>query len=122
MTASGSLGSLTDVFESSVSLHADRPLFLTKRDGRWVVTQYREFARLVDSVRAGLAGLGVRAGDRVGIISANRVEWAAVAYASYGLRAAVVPMYRSATGTGLSCFETRGCGCCSCRPRPSIGE
>ena len=95
MTTSGSLGSLTDVLESSVSLHADRPLFLTKRDGRWVVTQYAEFARLVDRVRAGLADLGVRAGDRVGIISANRVEWAAVAYASYGLRAAVVPMYES---------------------------
>src|SRR5947209_4375002 len=95
MTTSGSLRSLTDVLESSVSRRADRPLFLTKRDGRWVVTQYDEFARLVDSVRAGLAGLGVRAGDRVGIISANRVEWAAVAYASYGLRAAVVPMYES---------------------------
>ena len=75
--------------------HGNRPLFLSKRDGGWVTTSYAEFARLVDSVRTGLSGLGVGAGDRVGIISANRVEWAAVAYASYGLRAAVVPMYES---------------------------
>jgi long-chain acyl-CoA synthetase len=89
------LRSLTDLLDASVAMHASRPLFLTKRDGRWVTTSYAEFARLVDRVRAGLAKLGVGAGDRVGIISANRVEWAAIAYASYGLRAAVVPMYES---------------------------
>ena len=87
--------SLTELLEASVRTHARRPLFLTKRDSRWVTVSYAEFAALVDRVRAGLAGLGVGPGDRVGIISGNRVEWAAVAYASYGLRAAVVPMYES---------------------------
>jgi long-chain acyl-CoA synthetase len=90
-----SSGSLIELLEASVVTHGNRPLFLTKRDGGWVTTSYAEFARLVDSVRTGLSRLGVGAGDRVGIISANRVEWAAVAYASYGLRAAVVPMYES---------------------------
>jgi long-chain acyl-CoA synthetase len=88
-------GSLIDLLERSVKAHASRPLFLSKREGRWVAVTYAEFAGVVDSVRAGLAGLGIGAGDRVGIISANRVEWAAVAYASYGLRAAVVPMYET---------------------------
>lgn len=87
--------SLTDLLESSVSLHGNRPLFLTKRDDRWATTSYAEFAQLVDAARAALAKLGVCAGDRVGIISANRVEWAVIAYASYGLRAAMVPMYES---------------------------
>jgi long-chain acyl-CoA synthetase len=86
---------LVDLLEASVSRCGSRPLFLTKRSGRWVESTYAEFARLVDATRAGLAGLGVGAGDRVGIISGNRIEWAAVAYASYGLRAAVVPMYES---------------------------
>ena len=88
-------GSLLDLLEASVSAHANRPLFLTKRQGGWVTTRYNEFAALVDTVRTGLYGLGVGAGDRVGIIAGNRIEWAAVAYASYGLRAAVVPMYES---------------------------
>lgn len=87
--------SLVDLFETSVARHSARPLFLTKTAGRWVETTYGDFAQLVDAVRGGLAGLGVRQGDAIGIISANRLEWAAVAYASYGLGAAVVPMYES---------------------------
>jgi long-chain acyl-CoA synthetase len=87
--------SLLDLLEGSVARHGARPLFLTKTAGRWVETTYSEFARLVDAVRGGLAALGIQPGDAVGLISTNRLEWAAVAYASYGLRAAVVPMYES---------------------------
>lgn len=87
--------SLIDLLEASVSRHGSRTLFLTKSAGRWVETSYAQFAKLVDAVRAGLAELGIRPGDRVGIIATNRIEWAAVAYASYGLGAAVVPMYES---------------------------
>ena len=45
--------------------------------------------------RGGLAALGVAPGDRVGVIANNRLEWAAIAYATYGLGAALVPMYES---------------------------
>jgi long-chain acyl-CoA synthetase len=86
---------LLDLFEASVAEHGGRPLFQEKHGGRWIATTYAEFARLVEAVRAGLASLGVEPGSRVGLISGNRVEWAAVAYAAYGLRAAVVPMYES---------------------------
>ena len=87
--------SLLDLFDASVASHGPRPLFQEKHGGQWITTSYAEFARLVEAVRAGLAGLGVEPGSRVGIISGNRVEWAAVAYAAYGLRAALVPMYES---------------------------
>lgn len=95
MMAADTPSSLVDLLEASVARHGPRTLFLTKSAGRWEETTYAAFAELVDAVRGGLAGLGVGPGDRVGIISANRLEWAAVAYASYGLRAAVVPMYES---------------------------
>src|SRR6266496_556939 len=91
--------SLLDRLEASVTLHGPRPLFLVKRGQAWAPTTYAEFGRLVDAVRGGLAELGVIPGDRVGIVSANCVEWAAVAYASYGLRAALVPMYESQRAT-----------------------
>jgi long-subunit acyl-CoA synthetase (AMP-forming) len=38
-------------------------------------------------------GLGIGKGDRVAIVSENRVEWAVAAYATYGLEAAFVPTY-----------------------------
>jgi long-chain acyl-CoA synthetase len=49
----------------------------------------------VDAFRAGLGGLGVGSGDRVGIISNNRVEWAVACYATHGLGASFVPMYEA---------------------------
>ena len=52
-----------------------------------------EFGQQVDSFRGGLASLGVTKGDRVALISNNRVEWAVTAYATYGLGACIVPMY-----------------------------
>jgi long-chain acyl-CoA synthetase len=86
---------LVELLANSVHKHGSRSLFLSKRDGRWVETTYREFSEQVDALRAALAALGVGAGDRVGIIAGNRLEWAVAAYASYGLRAAFVPMYEA---------------------------
>jgi long-chain acyl-CoA synthetase len=86
---------LVDLFEASVAAHGHRPLFVTKEGDRWVETSYAAFSRTVDDLRAGLAGLGVGPGEKVGIIANNRVEWAAAAYATYGLGAVLVPMYES---------------------------
>jgi long-chain acyl-CoA synthetase len=87
--------SLVELLAASVQKHAARCLFLNKQDGRWLETTYGEFAQHVDSLRAALSALGVGAGDRVGIIAGNSVEWAVAAYATYGLRAAFVPMYEA---------------------------
>jgi len=99
VSGSGAIASLVDLLEGSRARFGGRPLFATKaRDGdagRWQETTYEGFGALVDRLRAGLSTLGVGAGDRVGIISANRVEWAVAAYATYGLGAAFVPMYES---------------------------
>jgi long-chain acyl-CoA synthetase len=51
----------------------------------------------VSAFRAALAALGVGPGDRVALISDNRLEWAVVAHATLGLGAAYVPMYESQT-------------------------
>lgn len=87
--------SLIDLLEASVEKYRTRALFVSKSDHIWRETSYERFAAWVDDLRAGLAGLGVRPGDRVGIIANNRVEWAVVAYATYGLGAALVPMYEA---------------------------
>lgn len=86
---------LTAIFDEATRKYADRPLFGTKSRGAWQWMSYGEFAREVADVRAGLAALGVKAGDRVGVIANNRPEWAVGAYATYGLGAAYVPMYES---------------------------
>jgi long-chain acyl-CoA synthetase len=86
---------LVDMFERSVKAYAPRDLFGTKKNGQWIWTTYGEVGKLVDDLRGGLASLGIQRGDRLCIISNNRVEWAAVTYACMGLGVAVVPMYEA---------------------------
>lgn len=86
---------LVDLYEQSCRDFATRELFGTKSDGQWSFITYAEFQKRVDDFRAGLVRLGIGAGDRVAMVADNCVEWAVAAYATYGLRAAFVPMYEA---------------------------
>ena len=90
-----SYSDLVDVLTKSVAKHAQHNLFGTKVDGSWQWITYGAFGKRVDDLRGGLADLGVKQGDTVAIIAANRVEWAITAYAAYGLGARLCPMYES---------------------------
>jgi long-chain acyl-CoA synthetase len=85
---------LVDMFEQSLARHAERPLFGTPDQGgvySWV--SYAEVGERIDNLRAGLAQLGIKAGDAVGIIANNRTEWAVAAFATFGLGGRFIPMY-----------------------------
>ncbi len=86
---------LVEMFERSAKAYGPRELFGTKKNGQWVWTTYAETGKLVEDFRGGLASLGVTKGDRICLISNNRVEWAVIAYAAMGLGAALVPMYEA---------------------------
>lgn len=86
---------LVDVYEDSCERFAHRDALGTKTDDGWEWTSYAHLKRLIDECRGGLAALGVEPGDRVAIISNNRLEWAVAAYATYGLEAVFVPMYEA---------------------------
>jgi long-chain acyl-CoA synthetase len=88
---------LVSMWERITTRYAERPLFGEKRASGWVWRTYAEVAADVEAFRAALAGLGVGSGDRVALISDNRVEWAIVVHATLGLGAAYVPMYESQT-------------------------
>lgn len=80
--------------ESSIEKHADHPLFGTpdsNGDYKWVT--YRQVGDRIDTLRSGLAKLGVASGDAVGVIANNRVEWAVAAFATFGLGGQFIPMY-----------------------------
>jgi long-chain acyl-CoA synthetase len=95
MATPDTITTLVDLLEKSVENFGPREAFGTKTGGQWVFVTYSQVKALVDDLRGGLASLGVSRGDRVAIISDNRIEWAVAAYATYGLSAAFVPMYES---------------------------
>ena len=100
---------LVDLFEKSTEKYGPRELFGTKSGSTWTWTTYAQVRKLVDDFRGGLATLGVGHGDRVSMVSNNRVEWAVAAYATYGLGAAFVPMYESQHESEWE-FILRDCG------------
>jgi long-chain acyl-CoA synthetase len=86
---------LLELFEHAVSNYGPRRAFGSLRDGRWEWISYAELGQKVDQMRSALAGMGVGRGDRVAIISDNRLEWIIAAHATYQRRAIYVPMYEA---------------------------
>jgi long-chain acyl-CoA synthetase len=87
---------LVELFENSVKKFPDRPCLGTKnRQGEYEWVTYREMGRRIDNLRGGLASIGVKRGDAVGIISNNSVDWAVCHFATMGIGAFYVPMYEA---------------------------
>jgi long-chain acyl-CoA synthetase len=87
---------LVEFLENSVSRYPDNPLFGTKNSrGTYDWVTYRQVGERVDNLRGGLAQFGIGRDDAVGIIASNRVEWAVVAFATYGLGGRYIPMYEA---------------------------
>lgn len=88
---------LVSMWERLTTRYAERPLFGERHGTDWAWKTYGEVAEQVDAFRAALASLGVGRGDRVALISDNRLEWAIVVHATLSLGAVYVPMYESQT-------------------------
>src|SRR5438094_495421 len=67
--------------------------FLFKASGRYQGLSSAEALRRAAALAAAFDRLGIRRGDRVAILSENRVEWALTDYAVLGMGAALVPIY-----------------------------
>jgi len=83
---------LVELFQQSVERFAERRAFGMQRGRDWHFITYAELDVAVAKARAALAHLGVGRGDRVAIVSENRLEWAILAHATFQRRAVFVPM------------------------------
>jgi long-chain acyl-CoA synthetase len=64
-----------------------------KRAGQWINISAEVFEERVRHIALGLSGLGIRAGDRIALLSENRPEWSIVDLAILSLGAVNVPIY-----------------------------
>src|SRR6476659_243050 len=84
---------LVTLVSRSVAKFSSRNLFGTERGGAWQWMTYGELGQKADRLRAALARLGVKRGDRIGLVSANRPEWGVVVVAAHSLGAVCVALY-----------------------------
>jgi long-chain acyl-CoA synthetase len=84
---------LNELFLRAAAAHDKPDCFLVKKDGRYRGVSSQEALRKAAALASVLTGLGVAWGDRVAILSENRVEWALTDYALLGIGAIPVPLY-----------------------------
>lgn len=80
-------------FRDRVADRPDRPALRHHSAGAWTAITWGEYGLAVDEVAAGLVGLGIAAGDRVGLLSGNRPEWHIADLAILSIGAVTVPVY-----------------------------
>lgn len=90
---SSDIKTLNELFLNAVAEHAKPDCFLFKSEGRYRGVSSQEALRKVAALASLLSRLGIERGDRVAILSENRVEWALTDYALLGLGAIPVPIY-----------------------------
>jgi long-chain acyl-CoA synthetase len=66
---------LVDMFFQRVEKYHHDTALSYKKDGLWIDITWNEFGEYVDRVSRGLAMLGIKPGQAVCILSANRPEW-----------------------------------------------
>ncbi len=84
---------LFDIPYYQLERHPNERTFSTKRNGEWDKVSIQEFVEKVNKVSKGLVALGIKPGDRVGVVASNRYEWNTVDIAIQQVGGIVVPVY-----------------------------
>jgi long-chain acyl-CoA synthetase len=104
-----SLATLNDIFFAAVERNLKR-MMLYRENGKWLPISSREFGRRVARFAHALDGFGIRAGDRIALLSENRPEWSMADMACLLLGAVTVPIYTTLTAEQTG-FVLRDSGC-----------
>jgi long-chain acyl-CoA synthetase len=85
------------MFLEEAVLKGERPFLWTKQDGTYRATSWRATAEAISALARGLRLLGIKPGERVGLVSENRPEWIIADLAIMAAGAITVPAYTTNT-------------------------
>lgn len=84
---------INELFIRAMEEHQKPDAFLTRSEGQYHGIASAEVLTKVAALAQAFAEMGVGLGDRVAVLSENRLEWALTDYAILGLGAVTVPLY-----------------------------
>ena len=90
-------GNLTDMVWDNERDHPTDVIFAKRSGGGWSDVTARQFAEEVRALAAGFVASGVQVGDRVGLMSRTRYEWALADYAIWAAGGITVPIYETSS-------------------------
>lgn len=88
---------LVQMFFTRAREKGDAPFLWAKTGGKWVSTSWKQAAEQVASLATALNQLGLKAGDRVMLVSENRPEWCISDLAIMAAGGVTVPTYTTNT-------------------------
>lgn len=88
-----SITRVSDLLSLYTSRYSKADVFAAKPDTRWVYCSSADFIRFANELSGGLLTLGLRKGDKVGIMSGNRPEWNFVDFGAMQIGLVTVPLY-----------------------------
>lgn len=92
-----------DLLDFYLTSFGDKPdMYASKVDGKWKTWSTKKSIDTMHNLASGLLNAGLKRGDRVGIISANRPEWNIADFAVQLAGAVLVPVYPNLTESDLS--------------------
>jgi long-chain acyl-CoA synthetase len=100
-------GSLSDPVWANASSHPDTAVFSRRvAGGGWQDVTAAEFAQQVTGVAKGLMAAGVKAGERVALLSPTRYEWTLIDYAIWSIGSVTVPIYETSSASQIQWILT----------------
>lgn len=105
------LHTLVDVFELVARVHKREDILNYKQSGSWKSMSSDEILNRMRHIAAGLYSMGVRHGDRVGLLSESRIEWTLIDGGCIFAGAIDVPIYPTLTPPQVS-YILKDSGAC----------
>ncbi|MCU0433222.1 MAG: long-chain fatty acid--CoA ligase [Bacteroidia bacterium] len=91
-----------ELFDRYQTLISDKPDALAgKVKGEWIKYSLKDFIRLSHELAAGFIEIGIKRGDRIGLIANNRPEWNIADFGSQLAGAVLVPVYPTISDSDL---------------------
>ncbi len=92
---------INEIFRNRTLKYGDRLAVEKKRKGAWEQATWNQYYERSRSAGLGLISIGVKKGDRVSLISENRLEWLYTDLGTLGIGAVLVPIYTTLTAEEL---------------------
>lgn len=87
--------SIGEMFFAKRTESPDKIAYKFKEGGEWKSINFKDAVDKGEKIAAGLSSFGIKKGDKIAIVSSNRLEWALIDYASVSLGAVLVTIYPS---------------------------
>ncbi|MGD0277442.1 MAG: AMP-binding protein, partial [Syntrophales bacterium] len=88
---------IAQIFRSQAEKYGDRLAAEKRHHDSWHSWSWKEYYDNVRTIGLGLYDLGIRKGDRVSLLSENRLEWIASDLGIIGIGACTIPIYVTLT-------------------------